>query len=191
MPDIPRSRDMDDEILTRLLHGDPAAWTTLIRDYSGLLIAVANRTFASYGYKPVTQDAEDVVAVVWSNVLANDHQIIRRCLKQGHWLATLYTLVRNRAIDVMRAHRLATVPLDETLIPEPEPASEPEPPAIPPAHLRQAMRSLNARERTLVELFFLQGKKYREIAALTGVAQNSIGPTLGRALSKLRTALTT
>jgi RNA polymerase sigma factor (sigma-70 family) len=53
------------------------------------------------------------------------------------------------------------------------------------------MRSLNARERTLVELFFLQGKKYREIAALTGVAQNSIGPTLGRALSKLRTALTT
>ena len=190
MPDAPRSRDTEDEILTRLLRGDSAAWTTLVRDYSALLIGIANRTFASYGYKPVTQDAEDVVAVVWSNVLANDYRIIRRCLEQGRWLPTLYTLVRNRAVDVMRAHRLATVPFDETRIPEAEPDAAPDQPEIPSARLREAMRTMNTRERTLIDLFFLQGKKYREIAALTGVSQNSIGPTLGRALAKLRAALT-
>ena len=189
MPETPRSRDTDD-LLTRLLADDPAAWTTLVREYSGLLIGVANRIFAAYGYKPVTQDAEDVVAVVWSNVLAHDRRIIRRCRQQGHWLATLHALVRNRAVDVMRAHRLATVPFDETRIPEAEPDAAPDQPEIPSARLREAMSTLNARERTLVNLFFLQGKKYREIADLTGVSQNSIGPTLGRALAKLRTALT-
>jgi RNA polymerase sigma factor (sigma-70 family) len=188
--DIPSSSDVED-ILRRLLQDDHAAWTTLVKDYSGVLIGVAKRTFAAYGYKPVAQDAEDVVSVVWSNVLAHDRRIVRRCLEQGRWLATLYTLVRNRAVDIMRAHRLQTVPYDEVHVPEPEPESDADPGAaeIPPEKLQAAMDTLNARERTLVNLFFLQDKKYSEIAALTGIAQNSIGPTIGRALSKLRAVI--
>ena len=188
MPEKSASNETRD-VLQRLLRDEPAAWATLVREYSGVMIRVAERTFASYGYKPVTQNAEDVVAVVWSNVLANDRRIIRQCLAKGHWLATLYTLVRNRAVDVMRAHRLQTVPLDETHQPEQETDAEPEPQAPPPEQLREALQKLNERERTLVNLFFLQGKKYSEIAGLTGIAQNSIGPTLGRALAKMRTAM--
>lgn len=188
MPEKSVGNDTQD-FLQQLMRDEPAAWTTLVRDYSGVLIRVAERTFASYGYKPVSQDAEDVVAVVWSNVLANDRRIIRQCLAKGHWLAMLYTLVRNRAVDVMRAHRLQTVPLDETHQPEQETDPEPEPPAPPPEQLREALQKLNERERTLVNLFFLQGKKYSEIAGLTGIAQNSIGPTLGRALAKMRFAM--
>src|ERR1043166_1688490 len=52
--------------------------------------------------------------------------------------------------------------------------------------LPKALAELSAKERTLVELFYLQEKKYREIELLTGVSQNSVGPTMARALTKLR-----
>lgn len=191
MPETPSAGDREDDLLRRLLTGDAAAWTALVDRYSGLLTSVARRAFATYGFIPVAHDADDVVAEVWANLLASDQRVLRRCLEHGHLLATLHTLVRNRAVDVMRGHRLKIVNLDASRLPEPAAAAaaaeEADP--IPPERLREALAALNDRERTIVELFHLQGKKYVEIAALTGIPQNSIGPTMGRALAKLRVAL--
>lgn len=178
--------DATSELLQQLLDDNPKAWTQLVAEYSSLLVRVANRTFAAYGFKPVTHDAEDVVSVVWSNVLANDRRIVRRCLENGRWLPTLYTLARNRAVDVMRATKMTTLPLDESQLPEPEIDKTSDEPDVSLEQLQTAMLTLNQREQTFINLFFLQSKKYHEIAALTGVAQNSIGPTLWRALTKLR-----
>ena len=52
--------------------------------------------------------------------------------------------------------------------------------------IENALKTLTPREQNAVRLFFLHDRKYREIAALTGMPQNSIGPTLARALVKLR-----
>ena len=43
-----------------------------------LLIALAARTFAAYGYEASIHDSEDVAAAVWKNVLDHDKRIIRR-----------------------------------------------------------------------------------------------------------------
>jgi RNA polymerase sigma factor (sigma-70 family) len=157
--------------------------------HSGLLLAVARRTFAAYGFSPVAQDADDVVAEVWANLLAADRRVLRRCLEHGHLLATLHTLVRNRAVDVMRGQRLKPLDLDAARIPEAVPDDDDGSDPIPPETVRDALAVLNDRERTIVDLFHLQGRKYTEIAALTGIPMNSIGPTMGRALAKLRVAL--
>jgi RNA polymerase sigma factor (sigma-70 family) len=50
----------------------------------------------------------------------------------------------------------------------------------------EALRELSSKERIIVQLFYLKGKKYREIARLTGMNMNSIGPTLLRAVEKMR-----
>jgi RNA polymerase sigma-70 factor (ECF subfamily) len=178
-------------LLKRLIRYDPKAWNELVETYSGILLAIVRGTFARYGFAPASADVEDRVADVWQNLLANDLKIVRQCLQQGYFLQTLHVLARNRTIDMLRKRKVETVPLDGN-----EPAVESPPSAVPAAavdvpeaRLHQAIETLTPKERTLIALFFLQGKKYKEIAALTGISMNSIGPTMGRALIKLRQVL--
>lgn len=180
------------KLLQRLLRYDPQAWNELVSTYSGILSAVVRSNFARYGFQPGGADVEDVVAGVWQNLLANDLKIVRQCLQRGYFLQTLHVLARNRTVDMLRKCKPETsVPLDGN-----EPAVESSSRAVPAlalnvsaARLTQALQTLTAKERTLIALFFLQGKKYKEIAMLTGISINSIGPTLRRALIKLRQVL--
>lgn len=179
-------------LLERLLHYDPQAWNELVEMYAGLLAAIVRNTFARYGLKPASADVEDMVAAVWQNLLANDLKIVRQCLLQGCFLQTLHVLARNRTIDMLRKRKPEmTVPLDghEPMVELPDNATPALAAGVSPAQLHQAVATLNAKERALITLFFLQRKKYKEIALLTGIPINSIGPTIGRALIKLRQAL--
>lgn len=179
--------DAHHALLRRLLTDEGGAWTELIEAYSPLLLAVARRTFAAYGVRPTQQDPEDAVAEVWKNLLENDRRLVRTCLERSNLLQTLQVLARHRAIDIMR-RRHPAAPLSETqglAADEPERIID----VYPLEEVARAARALTPRERVLVNLFFLQGKKYREIAELTGIPINSIGPTLARALARLRSEL--
>jgi RNA polymerase sigma-70 factor (ECF subfamily) len=160
----------------------------LVEGYSGFLLAVSRKTFASYGVWTGNHDFEDAVADVWKNLLENDRRIVRQCVERGNFVQTLQVLVRNRSIDLMRKRQSGTVALIEGQAIA-DAAPPPEDGTPEPGALAAAMKCLTPRERTLVNLFFLQGKKYREIAALTGIPQNSIGPTLARAVARLRKEL--
>jgi RNA polymerase sigma-70 factor, ECF subfamily len=173
-----------DALLRRLLDGDGAAWGEVVEGYSGFLLAVCRKTFAGYGVRPTGQDTEDAVADVWKNLLENDKRVVRQCVERGNFLQTLQVLARNRSVDIMRKRQASTVALTDGHAPAAEPP--PEPAAFSPEQIREAVADLPHREKILVNLFFLQGKKYREIAVLTGIPQNSIGPTLARALARLR-----
>lgn len=175
------------EMLDRLLAGDQAAWRTLLTEYTGLLLGMCRKTFAGYGFEAARQDHEDVVAEVWKNVLENNNRILHQCRERNNLPQTLFLLTRRRTIDWIRAHRNRFLPLTENDLPQ-EPADVPFLPTNLTA-LKEALNALNSKERTLLQLFFLQKKKYREIAVLTGMPQNSIGPTLGRALAKLRSQI--
>ncbi len=48
---------------------------------------------------------------------------------------------------------------------------------------------LSGKERLLITLTYFHEKSYREIVEMTGMPQNSIGPTLRRALDKVKKVL--
>lgn len=175
-------------LLERLLQDDAAAWDELVAGFSGFLYGVAARTFSLYGFPATDQDREDAVAEVWRNLLEHDKRLIRKCLADDSFTPTLHVLARNRSIDIMRRHRGPTVDFLAESIPAPDTVGKPD-------HLKQLeavkeeLKRLRPRERTLVTLFFLQGRRYREIARLTGIPINSIGPTLARAVERLRARL--
>ena len=50
----------------------------------------------------------------------------------------------------------------------------------------QLLSVLDGNEREVVKLYHLEGRSYHEISGLTGVPENSIGPTLSRARQRLR-----
>ena len=54
--------------------------------------------------------------------------------------------------------------------------------------LEQLLSHLNGEEAQIVRMYHLEGKSYREISDQVGMPENSIGPTLSRARSKLRQA---
>lgn len=175
-------------LLRRLLRDDSAAWSELVRTYSGFLLAVTRKTFGSYGVRPSNQDVEDAVSDVWKNLLENDRKVLRLCLERNNFLQTLQVLARHRAVDIMRKRSQRTTALSGHEPERPTEAPEPEM-SLSPKALTEAVKALTPRERTLIQLFFLKEKKYREISELTGIPQNSIGPTLARALARLRKAI--
>ena len=180
-------KNTDKKTLLLILRGDESAWKAIVDEYSALLIGIAHRTFASYGYPASNHDAEDAVANVWMNLLEKKCKIIKRCIRRDNFLPTLVLLTRNRAIDIMRKNKTINVEFEEQHggIIANQPADTPFD-TVPDKALKKAILQLPDREKTIISLFFLQNLKYREIEALTGIPQNSIGPTINRALQHLR-----
>jgi RNA polymerase sigma-70 factor, ECF subfamily len=175
--------------LRRLLDGDQAAWREIVREHAGMLLAISRRTFAAHGFSASHHDAEDVVSEVWRNLLAQECRLVKTAIRNNSLVPLLITLARNRSIDLMRRKRLPTVSLDDQDASTSDQAGEEPPPREILSLLPDALDALAPKERVCVRLFFFQRKKYREIEALTGIPLNSIGPTLGRALVKLRRLL--
>lgn len=181
-----QDEDATHALLQRLLVEDHDAWCELVRTYTGLLLDVARRTFSTYGFSTSRHDHEDVVSAVWQNLLANERRQVRTCIERRNLLPTLYVLVRNRCVDVMRRQKIEAEPIDDDCpVPAPDSVPDLDEPITPETGLA-AMEILSPREKTCVELFFLHDRKYREITDITGIPINSIGPTLQRALDKMR-----
>jgi RNA polymerase sigma-70 factor (ECF subfamily) len=54
--------------------------------------------------------------------------------------------------------------------------------------VERLLEDLQDSEARVVRLFHLEGKSYQEISQTVGVPENSIGPILSRARSKMRRA---
>jgi RNA polymerase sigma-70 factor, ECF subfamily len=196
--------DKEAELLGRLLADESAAWRELVTLYSGLLMEVSKRTFKGYQMSGTDQDHEDVVAAVWGNLLEDDKRVVRQCLAQGGLLARLHVMTKHRAVDLVRKKGMRSEVGGEEVEEMMEGMAAPEMSGegvdeagqgdvkkerVTEEALAAAMEQLSERQRTLVRLFYLQNKAYKEIEALTGVAQNSIGPTIKRAVERLREIL--
>jgi RNA polymerase sigma-70 factor (ECF subfamily) len=54
--------------------------------------------------------------------------------------------------------------------------------------VERLLAGLKETEAAVIRMFHLEGKSYQEISAQVGVPENSIGPILSRARSKMRRA---
>ncbi len=183
-----QSKDDTREILRRLISDDHDAWCELVNSHTGLLLRLARSAFERHGRHASRHDVEDAVTAVWRDLLAKEKRLIRNSIERGEILPLLHTLVRNRCIDMMRKRGTEPfVPMDCENIPDISVPSEVHQEESPgDSEISLALESLPLKERSCVKLFFLQDRSYREITELTGIPANSIGPTIRRALDKLR-----
>lgn len=164
---------------------DPEGWDTLARKTLPILKGLANRNFCKYGYDADTATCEDICSQIWHQLLAEDRKLLRTCLEEDRLLPMLHTLARNRCIDHIRKFRKLSYS-DEELLPESFGAPPEQAPGLRRDWLLNHIRTLTGREREVIELFYLQDLSYREIHQVSGIPENSIGPTLKRALKRLR-----
>lgn len=128
----------------------------------------------------------DAFVTVW-------RKIDRFDAERGALRAWLMTVVRNRAIDRVRARR-ASMDLDDAderslLRTGPNPTWEDALRRASAGELQSAMAELPEEQRRAVELAYFQGYTYREVAEVTGVPVGTANGRLRLALARLRASL--
>jgi RNA polymerase sigma-70 factor (ECF subfamily) len=174
----------DSLLAQRIRSGDREALGELYDRYASVALATALRVVAD------REQAEDLVhdsfVAVWQKIDRFDPM-------RGSLRAWLLTVVRNRAIDRLRAGR-ASIAIEDAddqslLRTSPNPTWEAAIAHQSATELRNAIESLPSEQRQAVELAYFGGNTYREIAVLTNVPLGTANGRLRLALAKLREAL--
>ncbi len=177
-------RAIDARLADRISSGDTRALGELYDRYVGMALAVARRVVGDQ------QEAEDVVhdafVTVWRKIGQFD-------AGRGSLRAWLMTVVRNRAVDRVRARRpgMTVGDADEQslLRTGPNPTWEAALQRTGARDVRAAMAALPDEQRRAVELAYFEGYTYREVAELTGVPTGTANGRLRLALLKLHERL--
>jgi RNA polymerase sigma-70 factor (ECF subfamily) len=177
-------RRADARLAERIRSGEAEALGELYDRYASIAMATALRVVGG------RDEAEDVVhdafVAVW-------RKIDRFDAERGALRGWLMTVVRNRAIDRVRARR-ATIDVEDAderslLRTGPNPTSDEALRRAAAGDLRAALAALPDEQRRAVELAYFEGYTYREVAELTGVPTGTANGRLRLALTKLRDAL--
>lgn len=129
--------------------------------------------------------ARDVVQETFLRMWQADRPAI-----EGHLAAWLYTVCRNRALDVKKKDRRMQPVSD----PRPTTGASQTPFEVvarkeASGHALRALAHLPERQQELVRLKFQGGLSYREIAEITGLSVSNVGYLLHIAIKAVRTEL--
>lgn len=178
--------EFDRDLLKRCLSKAPRSWEDFADRFLGLTIHVVNHTTQSRGLSLTDQDREDLVADVFLALVRDDFGVLRQ-FRGNSSLATYLTVVARRVVvrEILRRG-----PMISQLEVAPEPVSREDAPhkLSDREEVERLISGLSGTEAEIVRLYHLEGKTYREISVRTGLPENSIGPTLSRARSKMRQA---
>jgi len=177
-------RESDARLAERIRAGQAQALGELYDRYADTALAVALRVVGD------RTEAEDVVhdafVAVW-------RKIDRFDAGRGSLRAWLLTVVRNRAIDRVRARRVSVDVEDaderSLLRTGPNPTWEDALRRTSAAEVRVALDGLPDEQRRALELAYFEGYTYREVAEMTDVAPGTAAGRLRLGLAKLRDAL--
>jgi RNA polymerase sigma factor (sigma-70 family) len=127
--------------------------------------------------------AEEVTSQSFERAWRKRRQLDRR---RGTPRAWLFGIARNAALDELRRRGRITHSEPDTT---PAPTTNPADMAVDRAVLRQALDSLDGRERELVALKFFAGLSNAEIATVTRTSETNAGTRLHRVIEKLRRSI--
>lgn len=177
----------DELLLDRLSRRDADALDALYVRYRRLAFALAYRVLGS------PEAAEDTVQEAFLSIWRHAETYRQ---SRGNVRGWLLTVVRNRAIDAVRAREArpkvgATLDDLGSLA-----ASEGDPAAdtlrrVEAATVREALRSLPPEQRETVELAFFSGLSYPEVASRMGAPLGTVKSRMRLALKQLRGLLLT
>lgn len=181
--------EIDRTLLDRCLKRKPRAWEDFVDRFMGLVLHVIKQTAQARGIQLRPQDRDDLCGEVFLQIIQDDFALLRRFRGQAS-LATYLTVVARRIV----VRRMLAMHPQTTLgqnMGAHEPAAvqpDPETPLTNREEVDRILSQLEGNEAAVVRMFHLEGKSYREISQATGIPENSIGPILSRARTKLRSA---
>jgi RNA polymerase sigma-70 factor, ECF subfamily len=176
--------EIDRALLQGCLSGDDDAWRAFVDRFVGLVTHVVNHAADCRALRLTSADREDCIADVFVALLDNDYAVLRRFQGRSS-LATYLTVIARRVVTRrLMARSLAlggdaangvadhSAPVEQRVESRDE--------------VQQMLGGLTEPEAAVVRLYHLEGKSYHEISRVVGVPENTIGPMLTRARTRLR-----
>ena len=181
--------EIDRKLLDRLLERKPNAWKDFVDRFTGLIIHVINYSAAARSIRLTQADKEDLAAEVMLSVLADDFAVLRHFRGESS-LATYLTVIARRIVvrELLKSSKASQTVGQSAADNVPDTAQPVESRLSDRDEVERLLDELEGAEAQIVRMYHLEGKSYREISQATGMAENSIGPTLTRARTKLRKA---
>lgn len=176
--------------------GEEAAWRQFVAQTGPLVRALARRMLMRRAGQAADADVDEIVADVYLALVRRERLLLVRFDPQYRLSTYLGVICRTEVgRHLRRGGRLPRAVEDLGHLearpgdarPERGPLEAERTAAL--AGLRQALSELPERERTLLELRFLDGLDYRAIALALDVHAESVGQLLTRAKAKLRAAV--
>jgi len=182
--------DIDRSLLERCLARKPRSWEEFVDRFVGLVIHVANHAAQARSVRLSADDREDLAAEVFLGLVKDDFAALRHFRGESS-LATYLTVVARRIVvrrlvEHGSLSRLSDAASQAELERSADTSRSSTERVQDRDHLEKLLAKLDAAEAQAVRMFHLEGKSYEEISAGTGLASNTIGPTLTRARRKMR-----
>jgi RNA polymerase sigma-70 factor (ECF subfamily) len=179
----------DRELLKRCLNHEPGAWNDFVDRFLGLIYHAIQHTAHLRSMPLRPEETEDLAAEVLLAMVANDYAALRQ-FRGNSSLATYLTVIARRICVQELARRAAA----REVQPRDDGKSAPDEFEARPAsggletleEVARLLQKLPGKERSVVRLYYLEGRSYEEISTELNVPVNSIGPILSRAREKLR-----
>jgi len=156
-----------------------AAWLQEVMDkHEGPLLRYAERILGD------ADRARDVVQETFMRLLESD-----RSFDSGHLVSWLYTVCRNRCLDICRKERRMN-PLNE-YTERTRPSCEPAPEAVvsgreQAVRVTDALTALPANQQEVLRLRFQNSLSYKQIAGVTGLSVTNVGFLIHTGMQRLR-----
>ena len=193
--------EIDRRLLERCLGRKPRAWEDFVDRFMGLVIHVINFTAQSRSIRLTPEDRDDLAADVFLAIVENDFAVLRHFRGESS-LATYLTVVARRIVVREMLQRKAPASLGDAAAALGDGNGHDTRGHESRGHdtrgfeqrisdreeVARLLEELDADEAEIVRLYHLEGKSYREISQATKVPENTIGPLLSRARSKMRRA---
>jgi RNA polymerase sigma-70 factor, ECF subfamily len=179
----------DRELIRRCLHHEPGAWNDFVDRFLGLVYHVVQHTadMRSHPLKP--EDKEDLAAQVLLHIVENDYASLKQFRGKSSLAAYLTVIARRTCVQQLARRAAAHEAQQRHAAAQAEEAEEPPRPKAGLDTLEEVgklLKKLPNRERTVVRLFYLEGRSYEEISTELSIPVNSVGAILSRARKKLK-----
>jgi RNA polymerase sigma-70 factor, ECF subfamily len=187
--------EYDRKLLARCLDKEPKSWEDFVDRYMGLVIHVINHSAQCRSLRLTSEDREDLAGEVFWNIVRQDFALLRNFRGESS-LATYLTVITRRIVVAKLLKRKPTATLGDQAADHTSNGHAAHGDATQADlellqnrdEVERLLEELESSEAQLVRLYHLEGKSYGEISSLTGLSENSIGPTLSRARDKMRRA---
>jgi RNA polymerase sigma-70 factor (ECF subfamily) len=184
--------EIDRNLLERCIQRKPRAWEDFVDRFMGLILHVIGHTAQARSVRLTPEDRDDLCGEVFVNVIQSDYALLRHFRGQSS-LATYLTVVARRIVVKKLLQQRAIARLGNgSAGQKAQEVAQSEAPVEQrlsnAEEVQRLLEGLNATEAEIVRQYHLQGRTYQEISTAVGVPENSIGPILSRARSKMREA---
>ena len=172
---------MDEQnLLSRLRHGDEQALAAAITQYSAYVVTVIhNRSRGLLSPEDEDELASSVFFTLWQSC---------RTVKSGHLRAWLGSVARNKTVDRLRKSR-SEIPLDEDLAGTDDFLLEEATKREQAQQLRAAVAQLSETDREIIRRFYDLCQPAVEIAAALGLTPAAVRMRLVRSREAIRNEL--